>query len=159
VGNINVDLSDLNKLSISTDNILQDTKVRVAINNFIAKVLDPYVPMDTGQLSKTVKVLPKSLVYSAKGKPSVQCPDGDYAHYIYEGTVYASNIPIIQNGVLIGWYSPKGEAKHKTSRLMKYHTPLGRSHWDLALVDNPNEMEKINIFARKFIESKIRTKF
>lgn len=55
-----------------------------------------------------------------------------YAHYQYMGIVYGPNIPIIQDGVLLGWWSPPGRPKHPTDRELNYDTaqnPLAGPHW------------------------------
>lgn len=45
-----------------------------------------------------------------------------YAHYQYMGIVYGPNIPIIQDGILMGWFSPPGRPKHPTDRELTYDT-------------------------------------
>ena len=45
-----------------------------------------------------------------------------YAHYQYMGIVYGPNIPIIEDGVLMGWFSPPGRPKHPTDRKLTYDT-------------------------------------
>lgn len=53
-----------------------------------------------------------------------------YAHYQYMGIVYGPNFPIIQDGVLMGFYSPP--EKHPTDRELTYDTsqnPNAGPHW------------------------------
>ena len=45
-----------------------------------------------------------------------------YAHYQYMGIVYGPNIPVIQDGILMGWFSPPGRPKHPTDRELTYDT-------------------------------------
>ncbi|MDO5797515.1 MAG: minor capsid protein [Eubacteriales bacterium] len=46
-----------------------------------------------------------------------------YAHYQYMGEVYGPNIPKKDaQGNIIGWFSPKGKAKHPTGRKLQYST-------------------------------------
>lgn len=55
-----------------------------------------------------------------------------YAHYQYMGIVYGPNIPILQDGVLMGWFSPPGRPKHPTDRELTYDTsqnPMAGPHW------------------------------
>lgn len=55
-----------------------------------------------------------------------------YAHYQYVGIVYGPNIPIIQDGVLMGWFSPPGRPKHPTDRELTYdkaQNPLAGAYW------------------------------
>ena len=64
--------------------------------------MDKYVPREDGNLRKNVDLSnPNLIVY--------QSP---YAHYMYEGKVMGPNIPITENGNIIGWFSPKGKRKH-----------------------------------------------
>lgn len=55
-----------------------------------------------------------------------------YAHYQYMGIVYGPNIPIIQDGVLMGYFSPPGRPKHPTDRELTYdkaQNPMAGSYW------------------------------
>ena len=45
-----------------------------------------------------------------------------YAHYQYMGIVYGPNIPIIEDGILMGFFSPPGRPKHPTDRALIYDT-------------------------------------
>lgn len=45
-----------------------------------------------------------------------------YAHYQYMGIVYGPNIPIIEDGMVMGWFSPPGRPKHPTDRELTYDT-------------------------------------
>ena len=66
-----------------------------------------------------------------------------YAHYQYMGIVYGPNIPILQDGVLMGWFSPPGRPKHPTDRELTYDTsqnPMAGPHWfERAKADQLNE--------------------
>ena len=63
-----------------------------------------------------------------------------YAHYQYMGIVYGPNIPVIQDGILMGWFSPPGRPKHPTDRELTYDTaqnPLAGAYWfERAKADN-----------------------
>ena len=62
---------------------------------------------------------------------------GPYAHYQYIGEVWGPNIPIVQNGVIVGWRSPP--IKYPTGRKIQYNTgphgnPLAGPFWDKRLM-------------------------
>lgn len=88
------------------------------------KEMDPFVPMgDTGFLASTVYHTVNEIHY-----------DMPYAHYIYEGRVMGPNIPIIENGLIVGWWSKA--PKYYTGKDIVYSTskhPLATSHWDLKM--------------------------
>ena len=55
-----------------------------------------------------------------------------YAHYQYMGIVYGPNIPILQDDVLVGWFSPPGRPKHPTDRELTYdkaQNPMAGPYW------------------------------
>ena len=83
--------------------------------------MDKYVPKDTGDLRSNVSLTSDSITYKSP-----------YAHYMYEGKVMGPNIPITQKGVPfpVGYYSPKGRAKHYTGADIEYHTSGTGHHWD-----------------------------
>ena len=68
-----------------------------------------------------------------------------YAHYQYVGIVYGPNIPIIEpeTGVLLGYFSPPGKAKHPTDKRLTYDTaqnPLAGPYWfERAKADHMSE--------------------
>lgn len=57
--------------------------------------------------------------------------DAPQTRYLYYGEVYGPNIPIKRNGIVVGFYSPKGQKKHPTGRPITYHNggALRGSHW------------------------------
>ena len=86
--------------------------------------MDKYVPREDGNLRKNVDLSnPNLIVY--------QSP---YAHYMYEGKVMGPNIPITENGNIIGWFSPKGKKKHYTGASIVYHTGGTGPYWDRRMV-------------------------
>ena len=86
--------------------------------------MDKYVPREDGNLRKNVDLSnPNLIVY--------QSP---YAHYMYEGKVMGPNIPITENGNIIGWFSPKGKRKHYTGKDIVYHKAGTGDHWDRRMV-------------------------
>ena len=103
-----------------------DKEVMTAIHNTMARRFDKYVPFDTGLLSQTTQVTDKYVRYNQP-----------YAHYMYEGVVYGPNIPIIENGEVVGFYSRPGVKKTPTGEYMNYdksHHPLATRHWDEAMM-------------------------
>ena len=103
-----------------------DEKAMHEIHDMFAKRCDPYVPMDEGTLVQGVQVYDDRIVYQ-----------GPYAHYQYIGEVYGPNIPIFENGIIVGWRSPKDKKKHPTGRAIQYslekHEKASRE-WDKAMM-------------------------
>lgn len=101
-----------------------DNPMKEYANMQLARYCEPYVPMRNGMLLSGVQVTPEAVTYP-----------GPYAHYQYEGVVYDPNYPIVENGAIVGFYSPPGMAKNKTDRLLDYSKdihPLATSKWDKA---------------------------
>lgn len=114
---------------------LNNPTTMLAIHTNLAKRCDPYVPMDEGMLAQTTVITPKEVRYIQP-----------YARYQYYGEVYGPNIPIKENGQVVGWFSPPGLPKHPTGRQMHYNTekhPLATSKWDEAMLrDHGEEFNK-----------------
>ena len=115
-----------------------DDSTMYAVHNLFAKMCDPYVPFQEGVLSQTLEITPQWVRY-------VQ----PYSHYIYTGLVYGPNIPIMENGVIVGWFSPPGQKKHPTGKRIQYGTgvhPKASAEWDKAMMqehgDEFNEQVK-----------------
>lgn len=101
---------------------LIEDDVMTEIHNLFAKIINPWVPMDEGVLSQTTEITPDYVRYIQP-----------YAHYMYVGEVYGPNIPINENGEIIGWFSPPGQKKHPTGRPIQYNKekhPLATKEWD-----------------------------
>lgn len=110
-----------------TDAFLSDEDLMLAIHNEYARLMEPYVPFDSGTLAQTTEITSESVRYAVP-----------YAHYMYEGEIYGDNIPIIEDGMIVGWFSRPGEKKHPTGRPIEYDTtkhPLATSHWDKAMLE------------------------
>lgn len=93
-----------------------------------ADYMDKYVPYSEGGLAYNTRIIETDKVRY----------NSPYAHYMYEGKVMGPNIPIKENGVIVGWFSPKGKAKHYTGAEINYNQSAGHEyagpHWDKRMV-------------------------
>lgn len=99
-------------------------KVQKYFTKRCAEHMDKYVPFDEGGLAyDTRKIEDDKIIY--------QSP---YAHYMYKGNVMGPNIPIKEDGIIVGWFSPKGKAKYYTGKKIKYNATAGHEYagprWD-----------------------------
>ncbi len=78
-------------------------------------LMAPYTPMRYGILYKS------AMLDTVIGSGEIH-QNQPYAHYMYYGKVYGPNIPIYENGKLIGFFSHKGKKKHPTGQKLKYDT-------------------------------------
>lgn len=114
-------------------------RVQRYLQNQCYRYMDKYVPRQDGNLRKNVDLSnPEFIVY-----------DSPYAHYMYEGKVMAPSYPIKKNGVVVGFYSPKGR-KHYTGEKIKYKTPGTGDHWDEKMRNN--DMTKLVESVQKYVE-------
>lgn len=112
---------------------LKDDEVMRQIHNLFFKMCDPYVPMSEGILAHTNVEITKD--YVKYGQP--------YAHYMYMGEVYGPNIPIKEDGIIVGWFSPPNKKKSPTGRDINYDTekhPLASKEWDKAMMRDNGEV-------------------
>lgn len=87
---------DVSKLLKQFEQLATDDKTMIDIYNLFAKLIEPWVPMDSGILAHGYEITPNYLRYP-----------GPYAHYQYMGIVYGPNIPLFDGaGQIIGFYSP-----------------------------------------------------
>ena len=86
-------------------------KAQAFIDRECLNKMKPYTPFRTGIMEKSATL--GTVIGS--GKIVYNSP---YARYQYYGVVYGPNIPIFENGVLVGFRSPK--KKHPTDRLLQY---------------------------------------
>ena len=115
------------------------------IDGHVQKVVDAavireclsYLPFDEGVLAGSANTATKigsgEVVY-----------DTPYARYQYYGEAYGPNIPIVENGVVTGYFSPP--EKHPTGKKLQYNkeiNPMAGSHWfDRAMADHKEEILK-----------------
>ena len=83
-----------------------------------AEHMDNYVPYEEGHLAYTNRTIETDrIIYNSP-----------YAHYMYEGKVMGPNIPIKEDGIIVGWFSPKGKPKHYTGKNIDYSKSIARGH-------------------------------
>lgn len=142
-----VEIENINFLGIEQKLAnLADDETMIQIHNQYAKFLEPYVPMDEGILSHNITVTPEYVQYN-----------GPYAHYQYTGIVYGPNIPIVENGEIVGYWSPPNQAKHPTGAPIKYSTekhPLATHHWDKAAMDDKGDVFKADV--KNILQKKLK---
>lgn len=120
-------------------------KLGVNPGGYVQKVVDaavirecfPYLPFDEGVLAGSANTATKI----GSGEVIYDTP---YARYQYYGEVYGPNIPIVENGVVTGYFSPP--EKHPTGKKLQYSkevNPMAGSHWfDRAMADHKDEILK-----------------
>ena len=123
-----IDATDLQQKLL---NLIGNSEVKRGVNQIIGERANKYVPMKSGALRSSMHVTPTKITWG----------EGlDYAHYQYNGVVYARNIPISSLGTIIGWYSKPGVSKVPTDRELGvpgewkgwtfgYTTPGTEHHW------------------------------
>ena len=122
---VDIDFSNIER---KLANIKSD-ETMTEIHNALARYLDPYVPMDEGMLAGNIEITPEYVQYNSP-----------YAHYQYVGKVYGPNIPIIENGVIVGYWSPPN--KKPTGASIQYSTdkhPLATDHWDKRMMEDKGD--------------------
>ena len=101
-------------------------RVQRTIDQKVIDFCQPYVPASP---DRTLEFSAQVSTEIGSGEVIWNTP---YAHYQYMGIVYGPNIPVIEDGVLMGWFSPPGRPKHPTDRKLTYDTsqnPLAGPHW------------------------------
>lgn len=109
--------------------------VQKTVDAAVIRECFPYVPFDEGILAGSANIATEigsgEVVY-----------DTPYARYQFYGEVYGPNFPIVENGVIVGYYSPP--EKHPTGAQLQYNTdknPLAGSHWfDRAMADHKDDI-------------------
>ena len=85
-----------------------------------------YMPNRTGVLSSKLTKMQSGTEIKV---------EGPYAHYQYTGEVWGPNIPIIENGIIVGYWSPPN--KHPTGKSLEYFkgkNPQAGPFWDRRLM-------------------------
>lgn len=109
-----------------------------------ADYMDPYVPLDKGDLAYNQRRIESDkIIY--------QSP---YAHYMYEGKVMGPNIPIKDDGVIVGWFSK--EPKYYTGKDIDYSKSIAKGHtfagphWDRRMwsVEKDNILKEVQDYMK-----------
>lgn len=111
--------------------------VQKTVDAAVIRECFPYVPFDEGILAGSANTATKigggEVIY-----------DTPYARYLYYGEVYGPNIPKVENGEIVGYWSPP--EKYSTGRQLRYNTernPQAGSHWfDRAMADHKDDILK-----------------
>ena len=101
-------------------------RVQRTVDQTVIDYCQPYVPASP---DRTLEFSAQVSTDIGSGQVIWNTP---YAHYQYMGEVYGPNIPIIQDGILMGWFSPPGRPKSPTGRELTYDTsqnPMAGPHW------------------------------
>lgn len=133
---VSVDFNDIEELLTG---LTVDEELRTEIHKSLRRYCRPYVPASDRDLTRNTKADADGVHYNFP-----------YAHYQYEGVVYAPNIPLSTPNGFYGWYSPAGKMKHPTDRglgtpgeytdsygnswTFGYNKPLATHHWDEAML-------------------------
>lgn len=108
-------------------------KVQRVIDNAVIRYNLDYVPLDEGMLARSpyTNYEPGQVVYA-----------GPYARYLYFGEVMGPNIPIVKDGAVVGFFSPKGQRKYLTGRSLKFQgAPKRGSFWFIRMkADHLNDI-------------------
>ena len=143
---VNIEVKIDTKKLASQFEALKDDNVMYQIHDLFAKMCDPYVPMYEGVLSQNghagqyLTITKSGVRWFAKSDPSDTV---SYAHYQYVGEVYGPNIPIIENGIITGWWSPPREKKKPTGRAIQYSKEkhsLASKEWDKAMMRDKGDV-------------------
>lgn len=99
--------------------------VQKVIDSECIRLMKPYTPFRNGFLEQSATL--GTVIGS--GEINQIAP---YARYLYYGMVYGPNIPIFENGLLTGFFSPPGQPKHPTGEELTYDKsrhPLAGKLW------------------------------
>jgi hypothetical protein len=99
-------------------------RIQCVIDSDVIKFMTPYIPYQSGFLATKALTIPTVI-----GTGEIR-QLGPYAHYQYIGEIYGPNVPVKENGEIVGWWSPPSKAP--TGRPLTYDTtknPLAGSHW------------------------------
>lgn len=125
--------------------LLDDDSVRKGMNEEIAKVIEPYVPKESGGIpSRNAGDYPGRLRESVLVTADAITWRTPYAHYVYAGEKYAVNYPIHDKGnpkgPPIAFYSSPAP-KIPTGISLSYTTGGTGPHWlDLMLMTQRRTM-------------------
>lgn len=111
--------------------------VQKTVDAAVIRACFPYLPFDEGILAGSANTATKI----GSGEVIYDTP---YARYQYYGEVYGPNIPIVENGVVTGFFSPP--EKFPTGEKLQYSqevNPMAGSYWfDRAMADHGEDVLK-----------------
>lgn len=84
------------------------------VGELTADYYNQYVPNKTGELRASARVYANPYKFTISWGNTTRT--AKYAGYQFRGKVFAPNIPIIQRGKVIGWFSRRGRKKYETNR-------------------------------------------
>lgn len=116
-----------NAIKGKLENLVDDTTM-LEVHNLFAKKMEPYVPFSSDLAN--MQVTPECVIYNTP-----------YAHYHYEGITYGRNVPIIEDGIIVGWFSLPYEdgKKRPTGTELHFQKPKASAHWDKAMLADKRE--------------------
>ena len=129
---------------------IDDPEFHEVINRLIGEKLNQFVPVKTGALRNSMKATKSRIRWGNK--------DVKYAHYQWAGIVYEPNIPITQNGEIVGFFTPKGTEKWPSDpiRYLQYTDPMAESEWtDLDLLTQ-RDYDEISADITRLLKRKLR---
>lgn len=133
-----IDDTVLVKLQNRIEGINDNKAVKLAVHKRFRVRLLPYEPFRVGAMSKHVQVTDEYLHYLE-----------EYSHYMHEGLVYGPNIPIFEDGVIVGYFSlaPKG-GKKPTGEKLQYSTEKhskATHHWEEAMMRDEGDVFEADV--------------
>ena len=119
-----------------------------------------YVPDDSGALQESGHVVyhekQVQLVWGDSTKGSRGNPTSDYARYQFAGKVYGPNIPILVDGIIVGWCSPKNKPKSPTGEMLKYKSPMAIAHWTDVIKRGGSEFDALVEYAEPLVKKEVK---
>lgn len=129
------------------DSAKADKTMRLFANTNLARYCDKYTPASAARImSQNINIT----------EDFVQYP-GPYAHFLYVGVVYEPNIPIVEGGEVVGFFSIPNRPKRKTDRKLNFSRdmhPLAQAQWDRAAM--VRHMDDLCDDIKGFIERRYR---
>lgn len=125
------------KLQNKMEGLNDNKQVKLAVHQQFRKRLMKYEPMRTGVMSEAVTVTEDYLHYLSP-----------QSHYMHEGVVYGPNIPIFEDGVIVGYFSLPDRKKQPTGEKLKYSTekhPNATHHWEQAMMQDEGDVFETDV--------------
>ena len=73
-------------------------RIQCVIDSDVIKFMTPYIPYQSGFLATKALTIPTVI-----GTGEIR-QLGPYAHYQYIGEIYGPNVPVKENGEIVGWW-------------------------------------------------------